>query len=79
MAEHSETAEVERQRIVAFIREEMRRYEVEVEVARRKGISLRDPSWTDYTAVVSKASMARVLAAYIERGDHMVPAARGDL
>ena len=76
MAQHSETAEVERQRIVAFIREEMRRYEAEV--ARRKGNSLRDSNWTDYAAVVSKASMARTLAAYIERGDHMVPAARGD-
>jgi len=77
MAEYSETPEVERQWIVAFIREEMRRYEAEV--ARHKGVSLRDPNWTQYASVVSKASMARTLAAYIERGDHMTPAARGDI
>ena len=74
---YCETPEVERQWIVAFIREEVRRYEAEV--ARRRGVSLRDPNWSDYAAVVSKASMARTLAAYIERGDHMMPAARGDL
>lgn len=77
MAEHCERPEIERQWIVAFIREEVRRYEAEV--ARRRGVSLRDSNWTDYAAVVSKASMARTLAAYIERGDHMLPAARGDI
>lgn len=77
MVEYSETPEAERQNIVAFIREEMRRYEAEV--ARRRGASLRDPNWTEYASVVCKASMARTLAAYIERGDHMMPAARGDL
>ena len=70
--EHSETAEVERQRVVTFLRTEASKFSDAAHFARGDddGTRLR---------LEAKASVINTLAAYIERGDHMVPAARGDL
>lgn len=66
----------ERRLIVAYIRTIELEYMMEVEALKPHAHGPKSPAWTDYVAAVSKASMARVLAAKIERGDHRKPVKR---
>lgn len=76
----------ERSKIAAFIRAEGERAtaeaktllsKIEANNARQTTEARQDRD--EWIRVASKASMARTLAAYVERGDHEMPAARGDV
>ena len=49
------------------------RYRAQIAALRHHALGPKSPAWTDYVTAVSKASMARMLAAIIERGDFRHP------
>lgn len=78
----------ERSKIAAFLRAEAERFIAEVKVlwVKVEANTRQDRLMTEarhdrdeWIRVASKASMARTLAAYVARGDHELPAARGDV
>lgn len=90
---YDDIASSERALIVAFIRVVEAEYRVRIAAMRsatattpattstatpkRRVSGPRCAEWTEFAAAVSKASMARVLAALIERGGHRAPATNG--
>lgn len=73
----------ERARIALFIYAEAQRFETEANTLlkiRAKSTEPLEPlEEAKWLRLSSKASMAKTLAAYVERGDHEMPAARGDV
>lgn len=60
----------ERDLIIALLRIKEAEYLQEIARMKLRIHGPRSPSWTEYVAAVSKASMARTLAFQLERGDH---------